>query len=71
VAELRQVLAFGPKESEIRHFRKRELEFAQAAADLVKDTIELKIKYIPGYEASTAIRDRHLEIWISKQAFNE
>ena len=65
-----QVLSKGPNISELRYFRKREEEYAKAAMELIKDNVEIKLRYIPGYEASTKIRDRHFEIWLSKEAFN-
>ncbi len=64
-----QVLSMGPKETEFRYFRKREKEYAMAAMELLKDNIEIKLIYVPGYEASTGIRDRHFEIWFSQDAF--
>ena len=65
-----QVLSEGPKTTELRYFRKREEEYAKAALDLVKENVEIKLTYVPGYEASTGIRDRHFEIWFAEGAFN-
>jgi len=65
-----QVLSKGPNETELRYFRKREEEYAKAAMELVKDNVKIKLVYVPGYEASTDIRERHFEIWFSEKAFN-
>lgn len=65
-----QVLSEGPKTTELRYFRKREMEYAMAALDLVKENVEIKLTYIPGYETSTGMRDRHFEIWFAEGAFN-
>lgn len=65
-----QVLSIGPNESELRYFRKREEEYAKAALDLIKGAVEVQLKYVPGHESSTKIRDRHFEIWFSEKAFD-
>lgn len=65
-----QVLSVGPKTSELRYFRKREEDYAKAALDLIKDQVDIKLTYIPGYESSNQIRNRHFEIWFSEEAFN-
>lgn len=64
-----QVLSEGPNTSELRYFRKREEEYARAALELIKDFVEVKLMYVPGYESSTKIRDRHFEVWLSKDGF--
>ena len=65
-----QILSQGPNESELRYFRKREEEYARAALDLIKGEVDVQLKYVPGYESSTLIRDRHFEIWFSINAFD-
>ena len=65
-----QVLSKGPEKTEFRYFRRREQEYATAALDLVRDHVEIKLVYVPGYESSVNLRDRHFEIWFSEEAFN-
>ncbi len=65
-----QVLTEGPEKSELRYFRQRELEYAKAILELVNKSVDIKLRYVPGYESSTKIRDRHFEIWFSRDAFN-
>lgn len=52
--------------TELRYFREREEGEAEDIVEILKtlglnDTIK---QYIPGYENSTKIRDRHYEIWV-------
>ena len=61
-----QVLSQGPGRSEFRYFRKREKEFAQAAFALLPAEIGAKLVYVPGYESSNLIRDRHFELWLGE-----
>jgi len=64
-----QVVDASPRKSEFRYFRKREKEFAVDALNSIQSEAEIVLRYIPGYENSSAIRDRHFEIWFSKDAF--
>ncbi len=64
-----QILSKGPNTSELRYFRKREEEYAKTALELLQGFVEIELAYVPGYESSTKIRDRHFEIWFSNDAF--
>ncbi len=46
-----QLLSMGPKETELRYFCVREKEYAMAAMELLRDNIEIKLIYVPSYEA--------------------
>jgi hypothetical protein len=64
-----QVLNSVPDVSTFRYFRKREKDYAISALNLIKNSAPIELKYMPGYESSTKLRDRHFEIWFSKDAF--
>ena len=65
-----QVLSKGPNKSELRYFRKREEEFALAALALLPAVLDVDLVYVPGYEASNQIRERHFELWLAEGALN-
>lgn len=56
----------GPSTSQLRYFKRGEREEAEHLASVIRglqpDTVG---QYVPGYEASTAIRPRHYELWLS------
>ena len=54
-----------PGEPELRYFRKNDKAEADRAVALIGAQVKgLKPKLVPGYENSTAIRPRHLELWM-------
>lgn len=59
----------GPKTTELRYFRKAdELEAGQIAQAITALDTPAAAIYVPGYEASTGIRQRHYELWIADVA---
>lgn len=59
----------GPKTTELRYFRKvDEPEARQIAEALTALETPAAAVYVPGYEASTGIRQRHYELWIAEPA---
>lgn len=63
-----QRLSSGPSGTELRYFRAKEKDEAEAIGSLLRDLdVEVVVRYVPGYELSTAIRPRHYELWFSDQ----
>jgi len=61
-----QRLDEGPNTSELRFFRTKEKDEAEAIASLIRKLgVSISLVYIPGYELSTQIRPRHYEAWFS------
>jgi hypothetical protein len=59
----------GPNNSELRYFRREEHEEAESIGSIVRETgTPITVRYIPGYEVSTRIRQRHFELWLSRNA---
>lgn len=55
-----------PRRTEVRYFRSTEQAEAEGLTAIIRSIWpDAVIKYIPGHEASTAIRPRHYELWIS------
>ncbi|NHN77865.1 hypothetical protein HA520_11325 [Azotobacter chroococcum] len=55
-----------PQRTELRYFRIAERAEAEGLTATVRGVWpDAAAKYVPGYEASTAIRPRHYELWIS------
>ena len=56
----------GPKTSQLRYFRKSEAKIAEEIVENLKTYgVEVKSKYISGYETSPLIRPGHFEIWFA------
>ncbi len=55
----------GPTVAEVRYFRKVDEEIAKKVLAIVQQQglANSRIRYIPGYEESTAMRKKHLEVW--------
>ena len=60
----------GPTTSELRYFRRKEKDEAEAIAALIREkgSIPISVTYVPGYELSTGIRPRHYEAWFAADA---
>ena len=61
----------GPNTTEVRYFRESEKAMAGEIFELLRGHLDIKnakLAYIPGYEASKAIRPNHYEIWLSKSS---
>jgi hypothetical protein len=68
-----QLVPVGPRQSELRFFRKAEQDTASELAnrlnaDLPKDSARIDVKYIPGHEASKQIRTNHFELWLAVES---
>lgn len=61
-----QLLRVGPTTSELRYFRPREEQEAQRiAAAISAHGVNVSLKQIPGYDASTRIPPGHFELWLA------
>jgi len=69
VPRIIEVRTDGPDRTELRYFRTSEQAEAEGIAASARELWpDIKVKYIGGYEASTAIRARHYELWVSAAA---
>lgn len=58
-----------PRRTELRYFKTSEKVEAEGLTSVIRGTWPgTEAKYVPGYEASTAIRSRHYELWIAETA---
>jgi hypothetical protein len=58
----------GPGQIELRYFRQKEKDEAQAIAAVLKSLkVDVSLRYIRGYETSTLIRPRHYELWFFEE----
>lgn len=71
VPGVERLVDVGPDTSELRYFRRSEAAVADAAraAEVLRGVgLELQPKFVPGYEESKAIRARHYELWLARDA---
>jgi hypothetical protein len=62
--ELRATTLKGP---ELRYFKVAELQEAEEIRSLLSKVYPtINLKYIPGYEVGSKIRDRHYELWVPR-----
>ena len=60
-------LDVGPSSTELRYFHQAEQQIASdAAQDISKLGYNARVKYVPGFETSKAVRAKQLELWIAE-----
>lgn len=69
-----ELVNVGPtSQTEVRYFRKSEEAEASEIANFLRElnVSDAVVKYVPGFESSTALRSRHYEIWFSPDSLRQ